>query len=136
MSRREAIEVALAAWREAERRLVAALDGEKASISRLVEQHRAEFRQLSADHMAERIGMLQAAESRRAHATPSTLPFHEAARETQEIASEIWEAARHSDEDTPETEANKRTTPRPTRPGTRAPDTRRDGASPGTSTTS
>ncbi len=67
--------------------------------------------------MVERIGSLREAESRRANATPSTLPFHEAARDTQEIASDIWEAARSSDEDTPATETNRRTTPRPVRPG-------------------
>ncbi|HEY8847009.1 MAG TPA: hypothetical protein VIM24_10150, partial [Candidatus Limnocylindrales bacterium] len=60
---------------------------------------------------------LREAESRRSHATPSTLPFHEAARDTQEIAAEIWEAARSSDEDTPQTEINRRRTPRPTAPG-------------------
>ena len=63
------------------------------------------------------IAKLHEAEGRRAMATPSTLPFHVAARDTQYIAAEIWEAARSSDEDTPETEANRRTTPRPVRPG-------------------
>lgn len=117
MSRREAIEAALAAWRDAERRLAAAVDGDRATIERQVERHRRDFQELSADHMVERIGSLREAENRRANATPSTLPFHEAARDTQEIASDIWEAARSSDEDTPETETNRRTTPRPTRPG-------------------
>lgn len=117
MSRREAIEAALAAWREAERRLASAGDGERTRCTREVERHRADFQQLSADHMVEQIGKLREAENRRANATPSTLPFHEAARETQEIASDIWEAARASDEDTPVTEANRRTTPRPIRPG-------------------
>jgi hypothetical protein len=117
MSRREAIEAALAAWREAERRLASAVDGDREAITGQVARHRADFQRLSADHMVERIGKLKEAESRRAHATPSTPSFHEAARDTQEIASDIWEAARRSDEDTPETEANRRTTPRPTRPG-------------------
>ena len=117
MSRREAVEAALAAWRDAERKQDQAVDGERDTLTRDVERHRAEFHRLSADHMIERIGQLQAAESRRANATPSTLPFHEAARETQEIASEIWEAARESDEDTPQTAVNRRTTPRPSAPG-------------------
>jgi hypothetical protein len=121
LTRRQAIETALAAWREAERRHTQAVDGEREALQQQVERHRAEFQQLSADHMVERIGKLQEAESRRAHATPSTLPFHEAARETQEIAGVIWEAARHSDEDTPEAEANRRTTPRPTRRGAKSP---------------
>jgi hypothetical protein len=117
LSRREAIEAALAAWRDAERRLANAADGDRAAIEQEVGRHRSDFQQLSADHMVERIGSLREAEHRRANATPSTLPFHEAARDTQEIASDIWEAARSSDEDTPETETNRRTTPRPTRPG-------------------
>jgi hypothetical protein len=118
MARREAIETALAAWRDAERRLAIAVGGDLASLHQEVERHRDEFQRLSAQHMVEWIGKLHEAEARRAHATPSTLPFHVAARDTQEIASEIWEAARSSDEDTPMTAANKRTTPRPVRPGT------------------
>jgi hypothetical protein len=117
LSRREAIEAALAAWRDADRRLANAVDGDRAAIERQVDRHRFDFQQLSTDHMVERIGSLREVEHRRVNATPSTLPFHEAARDTQEIASDIWEAARSSDEDTPETETNKRTTPRPARPG-------------------
>jgi hypothetical protein len=117
VSRREAIEAALAAWRDAERRLALSVGDQVEGVSRQLEQHRTEFQRLSADHMVERIGKLREAENRRANATPSTLQFHEAARDTQEIASDIWEAARHSDEDTPETEENRRKTPRPTRPG-------------------
>ena len=117
MTRRQAIEASLAAWREAERRLTNAVDGDREPIAREVERHRTEFQQLSAVHMVDQIGKLQEAESRRSHATPSTVPFHEAARETQEIASEIWEAARESDEDTPQTAENHRRTPTPSAPG-------------------
>ena len=117
MTRREAIEGALAAWRDADRRLSAAADKDRGKLARQVTLHRSEFHQLSADHMVDRIDELRAAENRRVHATPSTPRFHEAARDTQEIASEIWEAARLSDEDTPQTLENQRTTPRPARPG-------------------
>jgi hypothetical protein len=117
MARREAIEAALAAWRAAERRLAEAIDGEADTLRDEVARHRDEFQRLSAQHMVEWIGKLHEAEGRRANATPSTLPFHVAARDTQEIASEIWEAARSSDEDTPATDLNRRTTPRPIRPG-------------------
>lgn len=117
MTRREAIEGALAAWRDADRRLFEAADEDRDVFARQVERFRSEFHQLSADHMIERIDELREAESRRVHATPSTPRFHEAARDTQEIASEIWEAARLSDEDTPQTFENRRTTPRPARPG-------------------
>lgn len=117
MGRRQAIETALAAWRDTERRQSGAVDGEREALTREVDLHRAEFQRLSAAHMTEWIGKLQEAESRRAHATPSTVPFHEAARDTQQIASEIWEAARSSDEDTLVTSANRRTTPKAVRPG-------------------
>ena len=119
MAQRDTIETALAAWRDAERRHAQAVDGEAEALSREVALYRDKFQQLSAEHMAEWMDKLQDAEDRRAHATPSTVPFHEAARDTQEIAAEIWEAARSSDEDTPKTDLNQRTTPRPVAPGAR-----------------
>ena len=117
MTRREAIETALAEWREAERRLAHADEIDREATAREVERHRNEFQQLSANDMMNQIGKLKEAESRRSHATPSTVAFHEAARDTQEIASDIWESSRASDEDTPQTEANHRRTPAPSRPG-------------------
>ena len=117
MARRQAIEAALSAWRDAERRLGGAVDGKSDALSREVAAHRDEFKRLSAEHMVQWIEKLHEAESRRSRATPSTPPFHQAARDTQEIASEIWEAARSSDEDTPVTAQNRRTTPKPVRPG-------------------
>lgn len=117
MTRRQAIETSLAAWRDAERRLTNAVDGDREAIALEVERYRTDFHQLSAEHMADQIDRLQDAESRRTHSTPSTLPFHEAARETQEIASEIWESARESDEDTPQTAENHRRSPSPSAPG-------------------
>jgi hypothetical protein len=119
MAHREAIEAALASWRDAERRHAQAVGDEAAALSHEVERHRDEFQRLSAEHMVEWMDKLHEAEDRRSHSTPSTVPFHKAARDTQEIAAEIWEAARSSDEDTPETEANRRTTPRPVAPGQR-----------------
>jgi hypothetical protein len=117
VAQRESIEAALASWRAAERQLAAATNGDTHDLQGDVVRCRNEFQRLSAEHMVEWLGKLHEAEGRRAHATPSTLPFHVAARDTQEIAAEIWEAARSSDEDTPETDANRRTTPRPPRPG-------------------
>jgi len=117
VGRRETIEAALAAWRDAERRLARAVDGEAEALEHEIGLHRDKFQRLSAEHMIEWIDKLKEAEDRRSHATPSTVPFHEAARETQEIAAEIWEAARSSDADTPQTVANHRTTPRAVRPG-------------------
>ena len=122
MSRREVIEAALRAWRGAERQQAQAVDGERESATREVTIHRAEYQRLSAEHMVGAIGRLQEAEDRRAHAVPSTPPFHEAARDTEEIAAEIWEAARRSDEDTPQTEANQRTAPKGSAPRSPVPE--------------
>ncbi|HUP55791.1 MAG TPA: hypothetical protein VM408_09815 [Methylomirabilota bacterium] len=119
MERRQTVEAALRAWRDAERRLESAVDGDTEALTREVAQLRDAYQQLSAESMNEWMAKLDEAEGRRANATPSTLPFHEAARDTQEIASQIWEAARSSDEDTPETEVNRRRTPRPVAPGSR-----------------
>jgi hypothetical protein len=119
MDRRHNVEAALAAWRDAERRLSGASDGDTEGLDREVTTHRDEYQRLSAANMDEWIARLDEAEGRRANATPSTVPFHEAARDTQEIAAAIWEAARSSDEDTPKTEVNQRTTPRPVAPGAR-----------------
>jgi hypothetical protein len=112
MARREAIEAALASWRDAERRQARAVDGDRARITTELVIYRAEFQRLSANHMVEWIGKLKEAEGRRAHSTPSTPPFHEAARDAQAIAAEIWETARESDQDTPQTVANQRTAPK------------------------
>jgi hypothetical protein len=117
MAQRESIEAALASWRAAERELAVATDGDTDILRAEVVRCRGDFQRLSAEHMIEWMGKLHEAEDRRSRATPSTLPFHVAARDTQEIAAEIWEAARSSDEDTPETNANRRSTPRPLRPG-------------------
>ena len=119
MERRQTVEAALAAWRDAERRLTRVADGDAAGLTREVGIHRDEYQRLSAANMNTWMAKLTEAEGRRANATPSTPPFHEAARDTQEIASQIWEAARSSDEDTPETDLNRRRTPRPVAPGSR-----------------
>ena len=119
VGQRDIIGIALAAWRDAERRQARASGAEAKALTLEVEHQRDEYQRLSTAHMVDSLARLDEAEDRRAHATPSTVPFHEAARDTQEIAAEIWEAARSSDEDTPETEANKRRTPSPTAPGVR-----------------
>ena len=102
MNRRQAIEAALAGWRDAERRLAGA-NGDTQAVQAEIERHRTEFQRLSAEHMVERIDALQDAERRRSTATPSTHPFHQAAQDEKSIAAEIWEGARESDEDTPQT---------------------------------
>ncbi len=117
MANRAAIESALEAWRDAERRQALAVDGEREALDREVERCRAEFQQISSDHMVEQIGMLQEAEGRRRHATPSTPSFHQAARDTEDIASEIWKSAHSNDVDTPQTKANQREGPPSTAPG-------------------
>lgn len=101
-NRRKRIEAALAGWRKAERKLVGA-NGNSDAIKAEIKRHRDAFQRLSADHMLERIDALRDAEERRLSATPSTHPFHRAAQDEKEIADEIWESARESDEDTPQT---------------------------------
>ena len=99
-NRRQAVEAAMSAWRDAERKLPG-VDGEASAIQAEIDTHRTEFQRLSTDHMIERLDALVDAEHRRASATPSTQPFHEAAKDEKSIAAEIWEHARASDEDTP-----------------------------------
>jgi hypothetical protein len=101
MTRRQAIEAELAAWREADRVLDAADGNATDEMRDAVEQHRAEFQRLTSEHMIESIDRLKDAEQRRSGSTPSTPAFHKAAREEQEIAREIWDVGRTSDEDTP-----------------------------------
>jgi hypothetical protein len=98
---RTQIEEALAAWRDAERRLQNATDGDREALEAEVDRHRLAFRELSADHMMERIDALHNAEERRHAETPSTDEYHEVAREEKAIAAEIFDAAVQNDEDTP-----------------------------------
>jgi hypothetical protein len=97
---RQEIEDALAAWRDAERRRAEADGHHTPEMDRELEETRAVYHKVAADHMAERLDALRAAEARRATATPSTDPYHDAAREERAIASEIWDDATHLDEDT------------------------------------
>ena len=112
MTQRESVQSALAEWRAAERRRAVAVGGDLEALTNEVERHRDEFQRLSAAHMLESIEKLQEAESRRSHSVPSTPPFHEAARDAEAIAAEIWDTERSSDEDTPQTAANQRTAPK------------------------
>jgi hypothetical protein len=102
INRRQAIEAALASWRAAERKLVGA-NGDTEAVRAEIGRHRDEFQRLSAEHMVDRIDALKDAEHRRATAIPSTHRFHQAAQDEKVIAGEIWESARKSDEDTPQT---------------------------------
>jgi molecular chaperone GrpE (heat shock protein) len=95
------IERALAAWREAELRLKNATDGDREALEREADRHRETFRQLSAEHMIERLDALHSAEEERHGNTPSTPEFHDAAKREMAIALDIWDAARMSDQDTP-----------------------------------
>lgn len=101
-NRRKAVEAALSAWRDAERKFSGA-NGETQAIQAEIERHRSEFQRLSTNHMIDRMDALVDAEHRRSSSTPSTQPFHQAAQDEKAIAAEIWEHARASDEDTPQT---------------------------------
>lgn len=63
MTRRETIEAALAAGRDAERRLEGAVDGQREGIAREVEHHRTEFQPLSAEQLSARIGTIREGDS-------------------------------------------------------------------------
>jgi hypothetical protein len=95
------VEAALASWREAERMLSVGNGRTLDELVADVERARAEYQQLAGDHMSERIGALKDVEARRASATPSTVKYHDAAREETIIAGEIWGDVRSMDEDTP-----------------------------------
>jgi hypothetical protein len=96
------IEDALAAWREAVRRLDDATDGDVEVLAAEVEEHRQRFQDRSARYMIERIDALKEAELRRKTETPSTDAFHAAARDEMKIAADIWDTARISDVEVPE----------------------------------
>ena len=97
------IELALAAWRDAVKRHEQAVNGDGVELEAAVVEARSRFQELSVSYMTERIDALHEAESRRRLAIPSTEPFHKAAQDEKAIAADIWDSARMSDEDTPQT---------------------------------
>ena len=101
MAGRQEIEAALSAWREAQRRLDEADGHHTEDMEREVEATRGAYQQIAADHMADRLDDLKEAESRRATSTPSSEPYHEAVREEQSIAADIWREAREMDTSSP-----------------------------------
>lgn len=102
VSRREAIQDSLYAWRQAERELAQETDGRRKELEADIVRHRTEYQRLYTEGMLENLGRLHEAEDRRSRATPSTAAFHEATRDTQEIAADIWHEARRGDLDTPQ----------------------------------
>ena len=102
VSRREALQESLRLWRAAERELVESGDGNdvlETNVARL----RDEYQRLYSEGMDENMTLLHEADLRRSRATPSTVDFHAATRDTEAIAAEIWEQARRGDRDTPPT---------------------------------
>jgi antirestriction protein len=102
VSRREILQEALREWRRAERELFESGDGDdrlEANVAHL----RGEYQRLYTEGMVENIERLHEADDRRSRAVPSTLDFHAAARDTEDIAADIWEQARRGDRDTPPT---------------------------------
>ena len=102
VNRRESLQEALRQWRAAERELFESGDGREdleASVRRL----RDEYQRLYTEGMSDNIDRLHEADTRRSRATPSTREFHEATRDTEEIAADIWEQARRGDRDAPPT---------------------------------
>lgn len=106
VSRRESLQEALREWRAAERDLQE--NGDGLEREKLVERLRDEYQRRYTENMVENLDRLHEAESRRAHATPSTPAFHAATQDTEEVAADIWEQARRGDRDTPNGEGDKR----------------------------
>jgi len=104
VSRRESLAEALREWRTAERELVESGDGNE-DLEAHVAGFRNEYQRLYSAGMIENIDRLQEADERRSSATPSTPAFHEATRDTEDAAMDIWEQARRGDRDTPPTRA-------------------------------
>ena len=102
VSRREAIQDALYKWRKAERELAEETDGRRPQLEADVVRHRTEYQRLYTETMLENIDRLHKAEERRSRAIPSTPAFHDATRETQDVAADIWHEARRGDLDTPQ----------------------------------
>ena len=90
------------AWRQAERKLDVDTEGRRGELEAAVVRYRTEYQRLYTEGMMENLHLLHEAEGRRATSIPSTSAFHEAARDTQEIAADIWHEARRGDLDTPQ----------------------------------
>lgn len=100
VSRRESLQEALRLWRAAQRDLDASGDG-NLELEATVERLRNEYQRLYTETMTENLDRLQEADHRRSESVPSTPAFHEATRDTEVIAADIWEQARRGDRDTP-----------------------------------
>ncbi len=106
VSRREALQEALRAWRAAERELATSGDGREreANVARL----RDEYQRLYSESMVDNLDRLHEADERRSQSIPSTPAFHSATQDTEDIAADIWEQARRGDRDTPNGSGDKR----------------------------
>jgi cation transport regulator ChaB len=102
VNRRESLQEALRLWRAAEREHIESGDGRE-DLEANVRRLRDEYQRLYTEGMAANIDRLHEADDRRSRATPSTLDFHAATRDTEEIAADIWEQARRGDRDSPPT---------------------------------
>jgi hypothetical protein len=109
VSRREFLAEALREWRRAERELVEGGDNGNGNgdgdgrLAASVSELRARYQRLYSEGMVENLDRLHDADERRSRATPSTPDFHEATRDTEDAAMDIWEQARRGDRDTPPT---------------------------------
>ncbi len=79
MTRTQAIEVALASWRDAERRLAVAVDGEADRLRADVIRHREDYQRLAAESLADWLQRRVEFEQRLADLVPSTLRFGQGA---------------------------------------------------------
>ena len=77
MSRTQAIEAVLADWRDADRRLTGAVDGEADGLMGDVVRHRGDYQRLAAESMDDWVRSRDEAERRNSHLLPSTGPFED-----------------------------------------------------------
>lgn len=79
MTRTQAIEAALSGWRDAERRLAVAVDGEADRLRADVIRHRDDYQRLAAESMVDWLQSRVENEQRLADLLPSTLRFGQGA---------------------------------------------------------
>lgn len=103
--RREELFEALRQWTFAERELEESTGGPRADLEAHVVQLRDDYHGIFAESMLQQLSALHQVDELRASSTPSTPPYHDALRRTEEIAANIWEQARRGDREAPPTRA-------------------------------
>src|SRR4051794_10371999 len=99
--RRRDVTDALQQWREAQKRLDETTDGDRTAIEGEVDRARHRYQRASGKDMVTLLDEIHEAEMRRQAAEPSSREFHRAAQDEMALATQVWDAARMSDEEVP-----------------------------------